>query len=186
MEKSIHIILSEIENGFEGEEITTLDKETLGRLYQLVVESEKLNKFAEKFDIKKQKALRESNKLMRRIIDSHGIKYDKDTQAVGISDDDVIYIGEKERVINSPSADPLDTDELKGKITKYERRKYNELIDQFNYLNNQAMDHNKKVVANENNLIDFERKTLQGKEYSRENDYLVIFSKNGKVVLCRR
>lgn len=186
MERSIHIILSEIEDMFEGEEITKIDDETLNWLHQLVSEAAKLNKDAEKLDLKKQKALRESNTLMRRIVDSHGIKYDSDRQAVGISKDDVIYIGEKERVMNNPSADPSDEDEIRGKVTKYERRKYNELIDNFNFLNNKMMIHNKKIVANENNLVNFENNVLKDKEYSKDKDYLVVFSKTGKVVLCRR
>lgn len=186
MEKSIHIILSEVDVDFKGEEITIVDNEQLNRLQQLVLESEKLSKSAEKFDAKKQQALRAANKLMRRIVNSHGIEYDTDTKAVGIAKDDVIYIGEKERVINNPISDPEENDEIRGKITKYERRKYNELLESFAYLNNKASEHNLRVVANENNLIDFENRVLEGKEYSKTNDYLVVYVKTGKVVLCKR
>lgn len=186
MEKSIHIILSEVEDNFQGEEVGQINGEDLSWLEDLVIESESLNRNAEKFDAKKDKALRHANKLMRRIIVSHGIKYDPDKQAVGISEKDVIYIGEKERVMNNSSADPIDGDEIKGTITTQEKRKYGEMLETFKYLNERALEHNKQVIANENNLSRFEKQYLEGKEYSKDDDYLVVFSKTGKVVLCKK
>lgn len=186
MEKSIHIILSEIEGNFEGEELGFIDDQLLSSLHKLVLESEKLNKTAEKISSKKEQALRHSNKLMKRIIESHRVQYDLENESVGISDEDVIYVGEKERIINNPNADPSNEDIIKGKLTKYERRKYSELLDTFKYLNEKANEHNYNVLTNENNLIDFENKFLADKEYSKEDDYLVVFSKTKKIVLCRR
>jgi len=186
MEKSIHIILSEIEDNFEGEEVGLVGEEQLQWLRTLVVESERLNRKAEKFSSKKEQALRHANKLMRRVVDSHGIKYDAEKHAIGIAQDDTIYIGEKERVMNNPSADPIEDDEIRGKITKQERRKYNELLENFAFLNERAIEHNKEVITNENNLINFEEKMLSEKEYSKEDDYLVVFSKSRRVVLCKK
>ena len=92
----------------------------------------------------------------------------------------------KKRVTAEPDADPQKNDIIKGKVTKYERRKYNELLETFKYINEQIKLHNEMVQANENKLIAFEKSVLKDKKYSRENDVLVVSSINGNVFLCSK
>lgn len=186
MEKSIHIVLIDTEDHFDGEFITTISEDNIKNLTEIVIEYEKLNKKVEKLREKRQQALRKANKLMKRIIASHGIQYDQEKQAVGISKQDIIYVGEKKRVTAEPDADPQENDIIKGKVTKYERRKYNELLETFKYINEQIKLHNEMVQANENKLIAFEKSVLKDKKYSRENDVLVVSSINGNVFLCSK
>lgn len=186
MEKSIQIVLSEIESNFEGELVCSIDEPAIIELRQLILESENLNRAAEKIIAKKEQALRRSNLLMRRIIESRKIEFNVETEAVGLSQNNELYVGEKERVSSDPGAPPSNEDSIRGNITKQERRKYDELLENFDFLNKKANIHNEKVIETENGLIEFENKVLVDKEYSKEDNYLIVLNKSKKVFLCKK
>jgi hypothetical protein len=186
MKESIYILLIDSDKEIAGEEVGIVTKDEINHLSTLVAESEKLSGRAKKLRDKSDKVKRHANKLLHRIVNSHGITY-KENQAVGIAKEtDVLYIGELERIVANPEAEPIPSDVIVGSITKYERRKHNELTDSYNYLANMVQEHNELVKENENNLIAFEEKILHDKEYDKENQYLAVYSKTGKILLANQ
>lgn len=187
MEKSIYIVLMDLKNELQGEKIEkicSISKEKVDFLKELLKQNEKLEKNAKKLREKTEQIKRQSRKFLNRVIMSHGISYSKATQAVGISkEDDIIYIGDRKRVIENPENPPLPGDKIVGKLTKYERRKYNELLEQYNYLANKIDEHNNHVHQNEKQLIEFEKSVLKNKIYNKDNQYLVVSTINGNVYL---
>lgn len=188
MEKSIDIMLANTNKGFEDKIIKTLgviDQADVNLLNNLVDESIGYDKQFKRINDKKNQAIRHAQRLMRRIIASHGVKYDEETQAVGVSKGDLIYVGDKDRVSANPDAEPLEVDLVKAKITKAERRKYNELIDGFKWINEKIAKHNQNVEDNENKLIAFEKSVLNGVDYDKEKQSLLVLT-NGVVYICNK
>ncbi|MNV27342.1 hypothetical protein D3C71_1184900 [compost metagenome] len=181
-ENSIHIILADYEPK-DGQVIGVVDKEVVEELTSLAREREKMHRIAEKLRNKNDQALRHANRLMLRIIKSHGIKYNEKTEAVGISNSDLIYVGPKERIKKNAIAEPQSTDKVKATLTKPERRKYDELLGNYEFINKRIIDHNSAVQANEAKLISFEQSILVDKEYNREKQELIVAT-TGRVFLC--
>lgn len=184
MSKPIDIIFADDRVLYEGEEITVVSKESLIYLDAIIKEGEDINKKADKIIHNREKAKRHANKFMKRIVDSHNIQYNDEKQAVAVSDSDVLYIGDKSRLQLDPSSEPVDGDIVKGKITKSERRKYNEVLNNFEFINNKIKQHNSLVSDNQSKLLQFEQDVLIDKEYDKEKSYLVVFKETGKVMLC--
>lgn len=185
MDQSIHIILSDVEPK-NGKLIKIVDKEVVTELENLAREREQLHRIAIKLQGKNDQARRHGQKLMWRFIKSHGVIYNEETEAVGVSNSNIIYVGPKDRVSQNPNAEPHASDRIKTNITKYERRKYNELLASYQYINEKIVAHNLAVEANELKLIGFEMNILENQEYDKEKQALLISSKSGKVFLIER
>lgn len=183
--RSIDIVLTDNNVKVDGKQIGVVSEEVLQELNAIVNESEKYDREAEKLRVKNEKALRSANKLMKRIIISHGIEFDYETQAVGVAKSDTIYIGPKDRVKEAPDAEPQEGDIVVGTLLKYERRKYNEHLGNYEYLKRTVEDHNKKVFENEEKLISFEQQILVNTQYDSEKNFLAVYP-TGKVFLCNR
>jgi hypothetical protein len=185
IEQSIFIVLTDDVSQFQGKNVATIDKEKIAHLNQLVNTSESLNRLAQKLTGKREQMYRHSQKLMRQVIQSHRIPVNFETEAVGISKaTDEIYVGPKDEVANDPAGEPKEGYLIKGKVTKYERRKYDELLINFDKLNMTITTHNVKVVTNENAMIEFEKEVLANEEYDRKANILVVSSVTGEVLLC--
>lgn len=185
MEQSILVVLVDKVNNEDAEQVSTVNQESINSLHKLVTESQHLIRKAQKLRDKSDQIKRHANKLLKRIVMSHGINYGED-QAVGVSRiDDILFIGERESIVSSPERPPTDSDIIVGKLTKYERRKYDELTQQYVYLSDKINEHNELVNKNESKLISFEREVLKDKEYSKEEDNLLVCSTTGKVFLLK-
>lgn len=187
MEQSIYIVLTDTPGELEGEKVAVVNQETIDKLKALVLESEGLGRKADKLRSKAEQAKRHARKLLDRIVASHNVKLDNNKQAVGVSKEtDEIYVGEKDRIIADPEVNPGFGDKVVGKITKQERRKYNELLDKYNYVAGRISEHNTFVQTNENNLIAFENTVLSDKDYDKEKQYLLVSTITGKVYLVTK
>lgn len=185
-EKSIYIALTHTHLEIDGEYVKTVSEDEIQKLKKQVYESEKLMKVANKLREKSEQSKRSAQKLLNRITMSHGITYRKD-EAVGISKEDgTLYVGLKSRVTQNPELPPKDGDRIIGKITKYERRKYDELLEAYTNLAIKIDQHNQVVQENEYKLIEFEKSMLSEKEYDKEKQYLVVSSATGKVYLVTK
>lgn len=186
-EQSIYIVLTDAKQEVDGEKVAVVDQETIAKLRTLVNDSESLGRKANKLRDKTEQAKRHARKLLDRIVASHGVKLNTNKEAVGVSKaDDIIYVGEKDRIIENPELPPAVGDRIVGKLLKYERRKYNELLDRYNFLANRIEEHNQSVRTNEDSLIAFENTVLTDKEYNKENQYLVVSEITGKVYLVTK
>lgn len=186
IEQSIYIVLADTEVDVEGEKVGVVSQEGIDRLKTLVFESESLSRKANKLRDKTEQAKRQARKLLDRIVVGHGVKI-SNKEAVGVSKaDDIIYVGDKDRIIANPELPPAVGDRIVGKLLKYERRKYNELLEKYNYIAGKIEDHNQLVQVNENSLIAFENTILSDKEYDKEKQYLVVSTVTGKVYLVTK
>lgn len=180
--RSIDIILVADHTKVEGKQIGVITHEVLTHLNNIVNENEKYNREADKLRVKNEQALRSANKLMKRIITTHGAKFDYETEALGVSKTDVLYIGPKDRIKEAPDAEPQEGDVVIGSLMKYERRKYDELLSHYEYLKGKIQAHNQNILNNEDKLYTFEKQILVNDEYDPQTNFLAIYP-NGKVFL---
>lgn len=180
--RSIDIILVADHTKIEGTQVGVITHEVLTQLNKIVNENEKSNRESEKLRVKNEQALRAANKLMKRIITTHGITFNYETEALGVSKTDVLYIGPKDRVKEAPDAEPQEGDVVVGTLMKYERRKYDELLSQYEYLKDRIQKHNQNILNNEDKLLTFENQILTNIEYDQEANFLAVYP-NGKVFL---
>lgn len=186
MEQSIFIVLADNASGFEGKKhVTTVDKNVVADLNELVNRSISFNRIAEKLTGKKDQMYRHSQKLMKRIIVSHRVPVDFTTEAVGIGKEtNTIYVGPKDDVAKDPAAEPQEGYVTKGSLTKSEKRKYDELLSSFQVLNQRIVAHNIDVQKNEEKMVDFEKEILVDEEYDKKAHILVVLVDTGEVILC--
>lgn len=186
MEQSINIILLDNVDDMAGEKVTVLNEVTVKNLRTLVGESERLGRIAERLREKTKKVKRHAKKYLETVIRAHNIKH-SENEAVGLYlADNVIYIGDKERITKNSESKPLANDRIVGSLLKHELRKYNELLDNYNYISSKIDEHNIFVASNEASLIDFEKSVLKEREYDKEKQVLVVAFRNGKVFLVNK
>jgi hypothetical protein len=186
--KSIDIMLTNKENIFQEHQgvqfLGAVDEYTIDGLIQTAQEREKLSKRGQKLEAKRAKATRHARRLIERFAKSRQIQYDAKTQGIGISKDDVIYVGNRERLKADPTVDPQEDDIVKGKLTKTEKRLYEQSVKGYGYLSELINNYMNDLTATEIKLVSFEKNILKDKEYSVDNNYLIVSLIDGKVYLA--
>lgn len=186
--KSIDIMLTNKENIFQEHQgvqfLGAVDEYTIDGLIQTAQEREKLSRRGQKLEAKRAKATRHARRLIEQFAKSRQIQYDVRTQGIGISKDDVIYVGSRERLKADPTVDPQEDDIVKGKLTKSEKRIYEQSIKSYGYLSELINDYMNDLTSTEIKLVSFEKSILKDKEYSVDNNYLIVSLIDGKVYLA--
>lgn len=170
----------------KGEALNKISKKTIASIEKIFKENEFLKIDAGKLQQKSEKLKRESNKLTERIIKTHNIKLEGEN-SLGISKSDILYVANKERLDLQPDAEPQEGDLIVGKLLKYERRKYDEIMEKYDQLKLKVKEHNAKVYLNEDFLYKLEEDLFKDLDIEKnyKTDYVGIFS-TGKTILCKR
>ena len=165
--KSMDIMLTNKENVFQEHQgvqfLGAVDEYTIDGLIKTAQEREKLSRRGEKLEAKRAKATRHARRLIDQFAKSRQIQYDVQTQGIGISNDSVIYVGDRERLKADPTVEPQEDDAIKGNLTKSEKRLYDESIKGYGYLNELIGEYMNDLTASEAKLISFEKSTDSNK-----------------------
>ncbi len=183
--KTLDIMLTN-KDEIQGNILCVIDEEVLDDLLKTSYEREKLYKRSLKLNEKKAKTVRHAQKLINQFANSRQITYDRENQAIGIYQGEIVYIVSLERLKNDPTVEPLETDEVRGKLTKSEKRLYQKTLSGYAFLNNQINDYLNDLTNNEIKLISFQTNVLKEKEYSVKNNYLIVSTVDGKVYLATK
>lgn len=188
--KSMDIMLTNKENALEEHNqvsfLGAVDEKVINELISISNDRLKLAKRGEKLNEKRAKSSRHARKLVNQFANSRGIQYDVKKEAIGITKEYVVYVGNRERLKEDPTVNPEENDVVKGVLTKSEKRIYEESIKGYGYLNQQIMNYMNDLTASEAKLISFEKQLVQDKECDVENQYLLVSLIDGKVYLCQK
>lgn len=187
--KSIDIVLTSKDN-YKNEHLIVdflgaLDESVINELINISNDRIRLSKLGNKLQMKKNKAIRQARKIVNQFAKSRQIEYDEKTKAIGITKDDIIYVGDKDKLKENPTVEPDENDVIKGKLTKSEKKLYVQSIEGYVYINNQIVNYMSELNESEVKLISFEKSLLKDKEYSIDSHYLLVSLVDGKTYLCK-
>jgi hypothetical protein len=181
MEKTLDILLTD-KDDFVGELLCIVEDNVVEQLIDASREREKLSRRSEKLDLKKGKIIRGAKKTIQQFANSRQIKIDEEKQTIGIHEGKTIYIGDKERLKNDFTVEPIEEDIVKGTLTKSEQRLYSTMLKSYEYINIEIGKYMNDLSNNEMKIVSFEKNILKDKEYSSKN-YIVVSLTDGKVYL---
>jgi hypothetical protein len=181
--KTLDIVLTNRDN-IEGEVLCIVEQEVVQELVSLSKERENLAKRSEKLNNRRWQVVRYARKRINQFAKSRQIAYNEKTHAIGIYDNDIIYVGDLDRLKLNPTLAPEETDEIRGRLTKIEKRLYSEVLQNYVNLNTDIEKYIGEITKNEHNFMMFEKKILKDKEYHFNKHFLTISVVDGKVYLC--
>ncbi len=183
--KTLDIMLTNKES-IEGEVLGLLNEEVLDKLLETSKERDVLAKRSEKLNLKKGKTVRHARKLINQFARSRQMEYDERTHAVGIYDGETIYLGSKERLQSDPTVEPIEGDTVRGKLTKSEKRLYQDSLMGYANLTKDIDGYIADLTNSEMKLIQFQQSILKDRECNVKTDYLTVSLVDGKVYFCKK
>lgn len=183
--KTLDIMLTNKED-IEGELLCLVDDEVLDKLLETSRERDKLAKRSEKLNVKKAQTTRYARKLINQFGNSRQMKYDERTHAIGIYEGETIYLGSKERLQSDPTVAPIEGDIVRGKLTKSEKRLYQNSLTGYANLTKNIDEYIADLTNSEMKLIQFQQSVLKERECNIKTDYLTVSLVDGKVYLCKK
>ncbi len=183
--RTLDIMLTNKE-GIEGEVLCVVEEEVLEQLMETSRERDKLAKRSEKLNMKKSQTMRYARKLINQFGNSRQMKYDERTHAIGIYEGETIYLGSKERLQSDPTVAPIEGDIVRGKLTKSEKRLYQDSLTGYANLTKQIDEYIADLTNSEMKLIQFQQSVLKDREYNVKIDYLTVSLVDGKIYLCKK